>query len=84
MMPLAFLSAGESAEVVRLGVKVRPQDESSLRLASDMGLRCGQRVEMLSNSGGGPILLKVDSARLAIGRSLAHQVLVDLTGGGEP
>jgi Fe2+ transport system protein FeoA len=46
-----------------------------------MGLRCGQRVEMLANTGNGPLLLKVGSTRIAIGRSLAHQVLVALAEG---
>ncbi len=42
----------------------------------DMGIREGKTVEMLSNGGGGPILLTVDGARMAIGRGLAMRILV--------
>jgi Fe2+ transport system protein FeoA len=80
MMPVALLSPGEHAEVVRLG-EAGSCDASGLCRASDMGLRCGQTVQMLSNTGSGPILLKVGNTRIAIGRSLARQVLVSIVEG---
>lgn len=82
MIPIALLSPGDRAEVMRLGGNdSRSCDEGSLGRASDMGLRCGQTVEMLSNNGSGPILLKVENTRIAIGRSLARQVLVNIVEG---
>lgn len=81
MMPVAMLSPGEHAEVTRLGGDGPTCEESALGRASDLGLRCGQRVEMLSNTGSGPLLLKVDNTRIAIGRSLARHVLVTITQG---
>lgn len=80
-MPIALLSAGEHAEVVRLGETADTCDAGALGRASDLGLRCGQTVQMLSNSGSGPILLKVENTRIAIGRSLARQVLVTIVEG---
>jgi ferrous iron transport protein A len=42
----------------------------------DMGIRVGKNVEMLKNPGRGPLLLKVDEARIAIGRTMAMRILV--------
>ena len=41
-----------------------------------MGLRVGKSVEMLSNAGGGPLLIKVDESRIAMGRGVAMKILV--------
>ena len=43
---------------------------------ADMGIRAGREVEMLRNPGRGPLLLKVDEARIAIGRSMAMRIFV--------
>lgn len=72
LVPLGLLGAGERAEVVR-GREV-PGSAAACR-AEDMGLRPGKVVEMLAN-GGGPLLLKVDDARLALGRGMAMGILV--------
>ena len=40
-----------------------------------MGLRAGKRVEMLSN-GAGPVLVKVDEARIAVDRGVAMRIKV--------
>lgn len=81
MMPVALLSPGDHAEVVRLGRKEGSCDHRGLGRCEDMGLRCGQRIEMLSNTGNGPVLVKVENTRIAIGRSLARQVLVSIVEG---
>ena len=44
-----------------------------------MGLRVGKIIEMLNNEGRGPILLKVDESRIAIGRGMAMKVMVRKT-----
>jgi ferrous iron transport protein A len=43
--------------------------------AEDMGLRVGKSVQMLRN-GGGPVLVKVDEARLAVDRGIAMKIRV--------
>ena len=45
----------------------------------DMGIRAGKEVQMLKNPGRGPLLLKVDEARIAIGRAMAMRILVRRT-----
>jgi ferrous iron transport protein A len=40
-----------------------------------MGLRVGKRVEMLRN-GAGPVLVKVDESRIAVGRGVAMRITV--------
>lgn len=46
-----------------------------LRL-QDMGLRPGNKVEMITNSGSGPVVLRVDESRIAIGRGVAMKIYV--------
>jgi ferrous iron transport protein A len=41
-----------------------------------MGLRAGKVVEMLAGGGHGPLLVKVDESRLALGRGMAMQIFV--------
>lgn len=48
---------------------------SSVRL-EDMGIRPGKTVEMLSNEGGGALLVKVDEARIAVARAMAMKIMV--------
>jgi ferrous iron transport protein A len=89
MFPLGLLVSGERAEVVekdpaaghalllehcqsggnccRKGATVRIED---------MGIRPGKTVEMLNNGGGGALLVKVDEARIAVGRSMAMKIMV--------
>ncbi len=81
MVPVAILSVGESADIVRLGRGGPGEDTAALGRASDMGLRSGQRVRVLSNTGDGPVLVKVKGSRIAIGRALAHQVFVSIAEG---
>jgi ferrous iron transport protein A len=71
MVPLVLLSPGEQAEVIRL-----ISGERLFRRLMDMGLRVGKRVEVLSNRGHGPILIKIEGLRLAIGRGAAMKILV--------
>jgi len=41
-----------------------------------MGLRPGKSVEMITNSGTGPIVLRVDESRIALGRLAAMKIYV--------
>ncbi|MEW6721510.1 MAG: FeoA family protein [Thermodesulfobacteriota bacterium] len=42
----------------------------------DLGIRPGKTVEMLNNEGGRALLVKVDEARIALGRSMAMKIMV--------
>lgn len=70
--PLGLLVPGESAEIV--SARIGPHAAGGSRL-DEMGLRAGRTVEMLANAGG-PLLVKVDETRVAIGRGLAMKILV--------
>jgi len=73
MFPLGLLTTGELAEIV--SIREKPQAQSDCRV-EEMGLRIGKTVEMLTNGGGGPLLLRVDESRLAIARGMAMNILV--------
>jgi len=84
MIPLGLLGTDERAEVVELRGEKRcvsiPSGESAQRSChdriEDMGVRVGKIVEVLSNGGRGPLLLKVDESRIAMGRGIAMKILV--------
>ncbi len=42
----------------------------------NMGLRPGKRVQMITNSGSGPIVIRVDECRIALGRGAAMKIYV--------
>lgn len=42
----------------------------------DIGLRPGNKVEMITNSGSGPLVLRIDECRIAIGRGAAMKIYV--------
>jgi ferrous iron transport protein A len=88
MMPLGLLSAAERAEVVEVksGRRCAPghaaggtAPRSCQDRVEDMGVRVGKIVEVLSNEGRGPILLKVDESRIAMGRGMAMKIMVRRT-----
>jgi len=78
MVPLGLLSSGEKAEILEIrtnkgycqGIK------NELCQVEHMGLRPGRVIEMLNNEGHGPILLKLDESRIAIGRGIAMKIIV--------
>ncbi|WP_306537291.1 FeoA family protein [Geobacter sp.] len=82
MIPLGLLSPGELGEIVevrsRQGGCSGPchdgRGKGDVRV-EDMGLRVGNRVEMLNN-GGGPVLVKVDESRIAVDRGMAMKIMV--------
>ena len=84
MMPLALLAAGDKAEVLDIKDGHRhhaccdaTQEKSAHVIRTEaLGLRAGKTVEMLNNEGGGPMLIKVDESRIAIGHGLAMKIMV--------
>jgi len=82
MFPLGLLATGEKGEVMDTGeVNCEPIGETpnkgrSMCRVADMGLRAGNTIEVLNNEGGGPMLIRVDNSRLAIGRKVAMKIMV--------
>jgi ferrous iron transport protein A len=71
MVPLGLLRLGDRGEVV----EIIPDKHPCARI-EDMGIRIGKSIEMLTNEGRGPLLLKVDESRIAVGRGMAMKILV--------
>ena len=78
MCPLGLLALGEKGEVVgtRSAKKINAINKNSCLRLEDMGLRAGNTVEILNNEGRGPLLVKVENSRLAIGRKVAMKIMV--------
>ncbi|MCX7794854.1 MAG: ferrous iron transport protein A [Thermodesulfovibrionales bacterium] len=72
MIPLALLCDGDKAEIIDFIKK----GKSLLCHLRDMGLFTGRVVEVVSNRGNGPILLKVNDSKVAIGRGMAMKIMV--------
>ncbi|MDY0269447.1 FeoA family protein [Trichloromonas sp.] len=85
MMPLALLSPGESAEILSVNIHLEKRScccgqcdgrhHHRGQRTEEMGLRAGKVVEMLHN-GAGPLLLRVDDARIALSRGMAMKIFV--------
>lgn len=73
-MPLSLVSVGEE---VRL-LSIRGGQALRKRLA-DLGLNVGMTMRVVQVNPEGPIILAVKDSRLAIGRGMAHKVMVELT-----
>ncbi len=71
MVPLGLLGTGDKAEVIEIVSNQRP-----IARIEDMGFRAGKVVEMLNNCGQGPLLIKIDESRVALGRGMAMKIMV--------
>ncbi|MEW6333105.1 MAG: FeoA family protein [Thermodesulfobacteriota bacterium] len=82
MSPLAFLGVGETGEIVEpAGSQGYGHQNGGCREhLKSMGLRPGQRIEMIVNRGCGPLILRLDEARIALGRSIAMRIYVRRSG----
>lgn len=83
MLPLGLLTSGEKGEITyvrdcghKTGVSESGGKEKGRCRVEDMGIRVGKTVKVLSNEGLGPLLLKVDESRIAIGRGMAMKIMV--------
>ena len=74
LMPLAMAKPGEQVEVKEIATGVGGKS----RLAS-MGLRIGDKLEVISNDGHGRLILGHECSRLAMGRGIAQKILVSLS-----
>jgi len=71
MVPLAKVSQGSNAKIAQLHGKKQAQ------IVNPMGIRVGKYIEIIRNEKKGPILLKVDESRIALGRGMAMNILVE-------
>jgi len=69
---LAMVSSGETVRIVSVegGQGVRK------RLA-DLGLNLGEVISVIQTNHHGPMILAVKESRLAIGRGVAHKIMVE-------
>lgn len=72
-MPLMMVPNNTDAEVV----EVRGGHGMRQRLSS-MGIYPGQTVSLIRSNAGGPIIVKAQGSRVAIGRGMAHRVMVKM------
>lgn len=75
LIPLSFAQEGE------LGIveEFMGGSGAQLRLAT-MGLRKGDEVEVITNSGAGQLVVAVNGMRLALGRGIAKKIMVKPNG----
>ena len=72
-LPLTMISPGETARIVAF-----KGGTSLKKRLTDMGLVCGQDIQVLGKSG--PIILNVKGSRIAIGKGIAQKILVTIKG----
>ena len=73
LMPLGLAKPGE-----RVIIREMAGGRSALSRLSSMGLRPGDQIEIINNTGHGRIILGHDYTRLAIGRGVAHKIMVSV------
>ena len=72
LMPLSMVSPGQEVRLVgvRGGWGIR-------RRLADMGLTPGEKVWVVQSGPSGPLLIAVRDSRLALGRGMAHKIMVE-------
>jgi ferrous iron transport protein A len=84
MMPLGLLTEGEEAEIMEIrnhrqafhgcqGKQCTVNDNTRI---AGIGIRVGKYIEIIRNGGSGPLLIKIDESRIAIGRGAAMKIFV--------
>jgi Fe2+ transport system protein FeoA len=71
-MPLSMVTPGEEVRLVAIqgGWGVR-------RRLADMGLTPGEKVWVVQAGPSGPLVVAVRDSRLALGRGMAHKIMVE-------
>jgi len=72
-MPLAMVAPGEEVRLTAIhgGRRMR-------RRLADLGLNPGLTVRVVQRDRHGPLILAVKDSRLALGRGMAHRIMVEL------
>lgn len=72
--PLSMLRAGQQAALVEFRCK-----RNMRHRLTELGLNCGDCVHVISGECNGPLILGLkNDARLALGRGMAHKIIVEL------
>jgi ferrous iron transport protein A len=69
-LPLSMVAPGESVRLVRIAAGHRLR-----RRLTELGLIPGVELKIMQDEGG-PLLLAVKDTRLALGRGMAHKIIV--------
>lgn len=91
MVPLLQLNEGDFGEIAEIedcsrrhcgrgrGWRKRfftqPELYGHNRMA-DLGLRIGKKIQLLQKAKQGPVLIKVDDARIAVGQKMAEHIFI--------
>jgi Fur family ferric uptake transcriptional regulator len=78
LLPLSEVEAG-----VRVRVEQFQCGRGMASRLTDLGLHPGTTLEVLGNSGFGPLLIAVKGARLGVGREMAQRILVQPLANGD-
>ena len=70
-LPLAMVGTGQVVKLVRVAA-----GRILTRRLAELGLTPGVQLEILQDQGG-PLLLAVRDSRLALGRGMAHKIIVE-------
>ncbi|ACF11829.1 FeoA family protein [Chlorobaculum parvum NCIB 8327] len=86
MAPLGMLGKGEVGEIVNLrpgrsqaglhGHRHHSYGRENGKRLAEMGFSVGQTIEIIENSPGMPLLVRVHDSKVAIGRGIAMRVMV--------
>lgn len=76
MLTLDQLRDGSKAVVKEVGLK----GAGLIRRLAQMGVVPGALIEVVFNSGSGPVVVRVHGAEIAIGRGIARKILVEVVG----
>jgi len=76
IVPLSAVTPGQRARLVRIEA-----GRHAVHRLSELGLTPGVELEVFHHNGSGPLLLAVRDTRLAVGRSVADHVMVEVIGG---
>jgi ferrous iron transport protein A len=71
VLPLGLLNTGQRGEVSDI------RQRGKCQRLEELGLRIGKKIEVLNSGRPGPLLIKVDETRLAIGHGVAMKIMVD-------
>ncbi len=71
-MPLTMVHEGSEVVLREIlgGMGIR-------RRLTDMGLRPGSRIRIISNSDGGPFVIGIGETKIMVGRGMAQKIMVE-------
>ncbi len=72
-MPIAYVNQGEEVKILDIA-----GGQGVYKRLMEMGIYPGASVKIISNTGGGPIIIGVKDTKIALGRGMAMKII------GEP